>query len=332
MALSAANRRGIASMTIAMGFFVSNDAIVKFVSQSLPSAQLIFIRGVFASVFLLAVARHMGFIGGPNGHLRQLLIRPVLLRAAFDAVATMVYLTALFHLPLGNATAINLATPLFITLMAMLTLSERVGTARWLIISVGFAGVLLVVQPRGEGFNAWALLCVLGTFLHAVRDTLTRTIPASVPSVLITVSTALAVTLLSGLLSIPQGWKPVEASHLAMLAVAAVFLGAGYYLLINAMRTGEMSVIAPVSLQRPALRTGDWLPGVARGAQHAGLGLALHCWWARASQCCSPSAPATAQPWRRHQTDSSQSANAAIHRLRLLHRGHVAAGVNHHQF
>lgn len=245
LALSAANRRGIASMTIAMGFFVSNDAIVKFVSQSLPRAQLIFIRGVFASVFLLAVARHMGFISGPNGHLRQLLIRPVLLRAAFDAVATMVYLTALFHLPLGNATAINLATPLFITLMAMLTLSERVGTARWLIISVGFAGVLLVVQPRGEGFNAWALLCVLGTFLHAVRDTLTRTIPAGVPSILITVSTALAVTLLSGLLSIPQGWKPVEASHLAMLAVAAVFLGAGYYLLINAMRAGEMSVIAP---------------------------------------------------------------------------------------
>ena len=175
LALSAANRRGIAAMTIAMGFFVSNDAIVKFVSQSLPSAQLIFIRGVFASVFLLAVARHMGFINGPNGHLRQLLIRPVLLRAAFDAVATMVYLTALFHLPLGNATAINLATPLFITLMAMLTLGERVGAARWLIISVGFAGVLLVVQPRAEGFNAWALLCVLGTFLHAVRDTLTRT-------------------------------------------------------------------------------------------------------------------------------------------------------------
>ena len=245
LALSAANRRGIAAMTIAMGFFVSNDAIVKFVSQSLPSAQLIFIRGVFASVFLLAVARHMGFINGPNGHLRQLLIRPVLLRAAFDAVATMVYLTALFHLPLGNATAINLATPLFITLMAMLTLGERVGAARWLIISVGFAGVLLVVQPRAEGFNAWALLCVLGTFLHAVRDTLTRTIPTSVPSVLITVSTALAVTLLSGLLSIPQGWKPVEASHLALLAVAAVFLGAGYYLLINAMRAGEMSVIAP---------------------------------------------------------------------------------------
>lgn len=245
LALSAANRRGIASMTIAMGFFVSNDAIVKFVSQSLPSAQLIFIRGVFASVFLLAVARHMGFINGPNGHLRQLLIRPVLLRAAFDAVATMVYLTALFHLPLGNATAINLATPLFITLMAMLTLGERVGAARWLIISVGFAGVLLVVQPRAEGFNAWALLCVLGTLLHAVRDTLTRTIPTSVPSVLITVSTALAVTLLSGLLSIPQGWKPVEASHLALLAVAAVFLGAGYYLLINAMRAGEMSVIAP---------------------------------------------------------------------------------------
>jgi drug/metabolite transporter (DMT)-like permease len=235
-------------MTIAMAFFIANDAIVKYVSQSLGAAQLIFIRGLFGSVLLLAVARHLGALGGPRGHsgqARQLLNRPLLARAAIDAVATMVYLTALFHLPIGNATAINLATPLFITLFAVLTLGERVGAARWLTIGTGFLGVLLVVQPRAEGFNAWALLCVAGTLLHAARDTLTRAIPSSVPSILITVSTAVSVAALSGVLSIPQGWKPMDMQHLALLAVAAAFLAVGYYLLINAMREGEMSVVAP---------------------------------------------------------------------------------------
>lgn len=232
-------------MTVAMAFFVTNDAIVKYVSQTLPAAQLIFIRGVFASLLLLAVARHMGALGGQKNPSRQLLNRALLARAALDAVATMVYLTALFHLPIGNATAINLGTPLFLTLLAVLTLGERVGAARWLTLGVGFTGVLLVVQPRAEGFNAWALLALGGTLLHASRDMLTRVIPTRIPSVLITLSAAVSVTVLSGLLSLPQGWKPMDAQLLALLAVAAAFLAVGYYLLINAMREGEMSVVAP---------------------------------------------------------------------------------------
>lgn len=241
----AANRRGILAMTVAMAFFIANDALVKYVSQSLGGAQLIFIRGLFACVLLIGLARAMGVMGGPQDQTRDLLLKPVLWRAGFDALATLTYLTSLFHLPLGNATAINLATPLFITLMAMWTLGERVTPARWALIATGFAGVLMVVQPRAEGFNAWSVLCVLGTVLHATRDTLTRAIPERVPAVLITVSTALSVSMLAGVVSLFQGWKPMLAQHLIMLFGAAAFLGVGYYLLVNAMRAGEMSVVAP---------------------------------------------------------------------------------------
>ena len=133
-ALRAANRRGIVAMACAMAAFVANDALVKFVSQSLPSGQLIFIRGLCATVLLVAVAHAMG----ATRNFGMLLQRKVLARSALDAVATMTYLTSLFHLPLGNATAINRATPLFITLFAMLALGERVGLARWLAIATGF--------------------------------------------------------------------------------------------------------------------------------------------------------------------------------------------------
>ena len=56
----AASRRGIVAMSLAMASFVTNDAIVKHVSESLPSAQLIFVRGIMASALVLVVAKAMG--------------------------------------------------------------------------------------------------------------------------------------------------------------------------------------------------------------------------------------------------------------------------------
>jgi drug/metabolite transporter (DMT)-like permease len=233
----AANRRGV----LAMASFVANDAIVKLVSQSLPSGQLIFLRGVFATVLLLVVLGAMGLLRD----IPRLWDGRVVLRAFLDACAALTYLTSLFHLPIGNATAINMATPLFITLFAVIAFKEQVGGARWLAIITGFTGVLLVVQPSGAAFNAYALLCLGGTLLHASRDLMTRTIDRSIPSLLITFSTAVAVTLLSGLWSLQQEWRPASWQSLGFLAAASVFLSIGYFMLTIAMRAGEMSVIAP---------------------------------------------------------------------------------------
>ena len=236
-----ANRRGIVLMSAAMAFFVVNDALVKFVSQSLPTAQLIFLRGVMASVLVFAVARHLG----ATARIVDAARRPVVVRALVDAVASLVYLVSLFHLPIANATAINLASPLFITLLAVMLLGERVDAGRWLSILVGFAGVLLVIQPRGEGFNAYALLCLVATVLHASRDLLTRRIPAGIPSILITLATAIAVTVLAGAVSLVEGWRAFDARQLGLLALASGFLAGGYYCIISCMRAGELSLIAP---------------------------------------------------------------------------------------
>ncbi|QJW84819.1 DMT family transporter [Ramlibacter terrae] len=154
-ALRVANRRGILAMSAGTASFVVNDTMVKVVSASLPAAQLIFVRGAFATLLLLAVVHAMG-ASRQVGLLRN---PRLLMRGSLDAVATMTYLTSLFHLPIGEATAINMATPLFITAFAVLAFKERVGAGRWLAIAAGFTGVLLIVQPSGAAFNAYALLC-----------------------------------------------------------------------------------------------------------------------------------------------------------------------------
>ncbi len=240
-----ANRRGVIAMTGAMASFVVNDALVKYVSQSLAGAQLIFIRGLCATALLVVIAHAMGLLRGPGARAREILQRPVMIRSLLDASATLVYLTALFHLPLANATAINMATPLFIALLAVLWMGERIGPARWFAIALGFVGVLLIVQPKAAGFNGYALLCLFGTLLHALRDLFTRKIKSDMPSILITIGTAVSVTFFAGTISIFQGWKTATVTHVALLACASIFLSGGYFLLISAMRSGEISFVAP---------------------------------------------------------------------------------------
>lgn len=239
--MNAENRRGIVMMSAAMAFFIANDALVKLVSASMPTAQLIFVRGVLCTLLLAAVVLRSGVAS----QWRSALTPSIPVRALFDSLATFTYLTALFHLPLGNATAINLAAPLFLTLFAVFLLGERVNAQRWALIGLGFGGVLLVVQPRADGFNGHALLCVVATLFHAGRDLMTRKVPAQVPSLLITLSTACMVTLLSGVWTLLAPWTPMSVLALGQLAGAAVCLAVAYHLLTLSMRAGDMSVIGP---------------------------------------------------------------------------------------
>lgn len=229
-------------MTAAMACFISNDALVKLVSASLPTAQLIFVRGALTTLWLLLVVAASGQLG----QWRRIATPSVWIRAAFDTAATFTYLTSLFHLPIGNATAINLAAPLFLTLFAVLLLGERVSAGRWALIWLGFIGVLLVVQPSAEGLNGYALLCVLATLFHAGRDLMTRQVPAEVPSLLITLATAALVTVISGLWTAGTAdWTPVSDTSWWRLGAASVCLAGAYHLLTLSMRAGDMSVIGP---------------------------------------------------------------------------------------
>ena len=239
------NRRGVIAMSAGMVCFVLNDTLVKFVSDDLPASQLIFLRGVLAVLGLLLLVFATDRRQFSRAGLLHMADKWVVLRSMFDGVASLVYLSALFHMPLGNATAINMSTPLLIALLSGLLMGVHVSARNWLIIGLGFVGVLMVVQPQADEFNAWAWVALAGTVLHALRDLSVRFIAPEVPSMVITVGTALAATVLSGVWSIFTPWQAVSATHWGMIAAAAVFLSCGYFFLIKATRIADMSVVAP---------------------------------------------------------------------------------------
>lgn len=228
-------------MAGAMTCFVLNDALVKHVAQSLPGAQLIFLRGLFSLTFVLVIVRATGDL--PKA--KAIFSGWVALRALLDAIATLLFLTALFHLPIGIATAINMTSPLMITLLAPWFAAAGLGRPPWLATILGFVGVLLIVQPQGGSFDAYALMCLAATGVSATRDLLTRRVHADVPSTVITLSTSVAVTVFAGLLSMIEGWAPFSARDLLPIGAAGLFLATGYFLVVKAMRRGDVSVIAP---------------------------------------------------------------------------------------
>lgn len=241
------NARGIRLMTLAMSAFMVNDAFVKTLSASMAVGQLVLVRGLIATAILLVVGRAAAAPAAPPGRVRWTAGTAglVLLRGSLDAAATLAYIVALFHIPLANAAAINMATPLFVTLLAATLLKARVSALAWAATVTGFVGVLMIIQPRVDSFNVWGWLCLAGTVAQAARDLITLRIPRDVPSHVITLVTAVSVSVAGGALALVQEVQPLALRELALLAAAAVFLTLGYRLVVGATRSGDPAVIAP---------------------------------------------------------------------------------------
>lgn len=151
------NVRGALFMSISMAGFALNDAIIKLISAELGLYQIIFLRGIFVTLAVgLLVLRQGGLFYLPARRDAGIMA----LRAAGEVGGTLCFLTALFNMPIANATAILQALPLAVTLAAALFLGEKVGWRRYTAITVGFTGVLIIVRPGSEGFNAYALWVV----------------------------------------------------------------------------------------------------------------------------------------------------------------------------
>ncbi|TIW45438.1 MAG: DMT family transporter [Mesorhizobium sp.] len=236
------NLRGALFMMVAMVGFTLNDAITKFSSESMNMAQVMLIRGAFASLFVGLLAWQRGALAAPRSMLQPM----VAMRVAGEAGATVSFLVALAHLPIANVSAVLQALPLAVTMAAALFFNEGVGWRRWLAIAVGFAGVLVIVRPGFEGFSIYSLLALASVACCAVRDLSTRRIPQAIPTLLVSTATALAMTVLGAALLAPMGgWTPMSGKATALLALAAVLVLIGYQFIIMAMRSGDISFIAP---------------------------------------------------------------------------------------
>jgi drug/metabolite transporter (DMT)-like permease len=236
------NLRGSLFMVVSMIGFTTNDALVKLAAEHMNFGQVMFVRGMFASILIgLLGWYHAAFVNW-----RELMHPIVGLRIAGELGATLFFLAALSHLPLANVSAILQALPLAVTMGAALFFGEAVGWRRWLAIVAGFTGVMIIVRPGAEGFSVFALLALVSVGFCAVRDLATKRIPDHIPSLLVSTLTAVTVTIAGAFLIVPLGgWSPMNAEAVGLNAIAAVLVIVGYQFIIMSMRIGEISSVAP---------------------------------------------------------------------------------------
>ena len=233
--------RGAAAMMASTAFFVVNDVLMKLVSTSLPTGEMMAIRGVFATLVVLTVAAAQGALASMRLAWQPL----VLARAGLDGFTGFLVITALSRMPIADVTAILQTVPLIGTALSVLLLGERVRWRRWTAIAVGFIGMLLVVRPAAEGFNLFGLVALVSAFSIAFRDIVTHRVDPGIPSILVTLTTSIVVLLAASMLSTVETWRLPSGQDLAMLAAAAVAVSAGNLMIVVAFRVAEVSAVQP---------------------------------------------------------------------------------------
>ena len=166
------------------------------------------------------------------------------LAAGQTGLTALAYIGGLMHLPIANASAIAQATPLALTAAGAILLGEAVGWRRWLSVAVGFCGILIIVRPGPDGFNAWALLILLSVVLVTIREISTRFIAPNTDTAVVSLVTQVMVTVACGLLAATEVWQPMDMMQTGLIVLASIGCLLGVHFSIDAMRHGDISLVA----------------------------------------------------------------------------------------
>jgi drug/metabolite transporter (DMT)-like permease len=236
------NARGAGFMLLSMLGFSINDAFVKSVAEAMPLSQAVFLRSLLTTLLLGGLVWSRGLLPfRPARRDRRL----IMVRCVGEIGGTACFLTALFNMPLANASAILQALPLAVTLAAALFFGEPVGWRRYLAIGIGFAGVMVIVRPGTEGFNAYSLWALAAIVFIVIRDLSTRRLTPDVPGPWVAMVTSGVLTAAAALAGGFEDWQPPESESLFALATASICLVVAYVSSVTSMRVGEIGFVQP---------------------------------------------------------------------------------------
>ncbi|TKT81253.1 DMT family transporter [Aquamicrobium sp. LC103] len=242
--------RGIALKVISVAVFVAMSSCIKAAGE-LPAGQIVFFRSFFAIfpiLVMLACWRELStafHTTRPMSHVMRGLI----------GVGSMWFtFFALTRLPLPEAITLNYAQPLLVVLFSALFLGETVRAYRWIAVTVGLVGVVIVSWPKltlfssggsmGDKEAIGAVAALLAASCSAVAMLLVRNLVHTEKSATIVLWFSISATVIS-LVTIPFGWAPLTAEQAALLVAAGICGGIAQIFMTEAYRHAEASTVAP---------------------------------------------------------------------------------------
>jgi drug/metabolite transporter (DMT)-like permease len=250
MSITTADRpiQAILLMNLAVLIFTAMDGVIKSVSGIFPTGELVFARNLFAFLpllgFMLVVERRINLrTARPWGHVW---------RGAMGVSAMFCFFLSYKLLPLSDAIALGLSGPIFLTVLSVPLLGEKVGLRRWSAVIVGFIGVLVMTRPGSGVFETAALVPLLAAVFYALAMiSIRRLAQTEPPTTIVFYFTLFAV--LASLITLPLGaidpdlaWQwPAGPREFGLLVLIGVMGGCAQIALTIAFRRGSVSLVAP---------------------------------------------------------------------------------------
>jgi drug/metabolite transporter (DMT)-like permease len=240
-AFTGAPELGMALALLAYSFLALQDATVKWLVDTVPVWQVLFVRSVILVVGCLAAGGRPLVRHAATTPTRALLTR----RGAVTLAAWVCYFSAARYLPLGQLVTLYFTAPVIVTLLAAPLLGERVGWVRWTAVGLGFCGTLLATDPVGLSLSPATLLVLIGALLWGYGVILTRQIARRETSLVQMFFNNCFFLMLTGI-ACAFTWHQPSAGEMWLLLLVGVLGGIGQFSLFESARHAPASLTAPL--------------------------------------------------------------------------------------
>ena len=234
--------KGIALIVASTVFLGISDVTAKYLSGTLPSIEIAWIRFlVFALIMTPAMVP-----GTPLFALRSARPGLQLMRGVALLASSLFFITSLRYLPIAEASATGFVSPVFVTALSIVFLSESVGIRRWLATAGGLLGVLIILRPGTSAFHPAAFFPLVSALCWAATLIMTRVMSGKEHAVTImTYSSIAGVGVLTAM--VPFAWVTPSWHDILFGILIGVASTAGQWIVVLAFRYADASVLAPFS-------------------------------------------------------------------------------------
>jgi drug/metabolite transporter (DMT)-like permease len=214
--------------------------VIKWLATTYPAIELSFFRCVFGFIPVMLIVRHAG--GAATLRTRRLLGH--FFRGAVWALSFVLSFLSLYYLPLADAVALSFLAPLFMAVLSVPMLGERVGVHRWRAVSIGFMGILFMARPSGEAFNIGILFGIGNALLWAIGSLSVGQLTRTDTATSITFYTHLFGALILGL-GLPLFWADPSRPGLLTMAAVGLLGGTSQFWATQALSYAPPAAVAP---------------------------------------------------------------------------------------
>jgi drug/metabolite transporter (DMT)-like permease len=237
---ASANLRGSILMVASIVISSVMMSGIKVIGLRIPLTEILLVRQLTVTLILMYLFR-----GNLRRALRTSHLGLQVMRGLFSFGSQLTQFLALLYIPLAEVTALGFSQVIFVTIAAAVILRETIGWRRWAATIVGFAGVLVMLRPAGEGLNVFALLAMSSGLLSCGVTITIRSMARTETTATIMLYQSL---MLCAAFLIPAAlwWETPTPKECAVLLLIGLVGSMGQYFFTSACQTGEAGALAPL--------------------------------------------------------------------------------------